>query len=94
MPGPADNVVILNGRTVRINQNNKNSLSLEIKLGGNLDLQATNSHNFGIVIGQGLLKLSSGTFPGGYISVLLHLAEEPLNTTILTMGDKQHPTDI
>jgi hypothetical protein len=65
VPGPADNVVILNGRTVTINQNGKNCLSLEIKLGGTLDLQATNTHNFGTVTGQGSLKLSSGTFPGG-----------------------------
>ena len=65
VPGPADNVVILNGRNVTINQNGKNSLSLEIRLGGTLDLQATNSHNFGSVTGQGSLKLSSGTFPGG-----------------------------
>ena len=35
VPGPADNVVILNGRTVTINQNGKNSLSLEIKPGRN-----------------------------------------------------------
>jgi hypothetical protein len=65
VPGAADNVVILNGRTVTINENGKNCLSLEIKLGGSLDLQATNTHNFGTVNGQGSLKLSSGTFPGG-----------------------------
>ncbi len=65
VPGAADNVVILNGRTVTISQNSKSSLSLDIKLGGNLDLQGTNSHNFGTVSGQGTLKLSSGTFPGG-----------------------------
>jgi len=65
VPGPADNVVILNGRTVTVSENGKNSLSLEIKLGGTLDLLATNTHNFGIVTGEGSLKLSSGTFPGG-----------------------------
>lgn len=65
VPGAADNVVILNGRNVTINENGKNSLSLEIKLGGTLDLQATNTHNFGTVSGQGSLRLSSGTFPGG-----------------------------
>ena len=65
VPGSSDNVVILNGRAVTINQNGKNSLSLEIKPGGTLDLQATNTHNFGTVSGQGSLKLSSGTFPGG-----------------------------
>lgn len=65
IPISGDNVVILNGRTVTINQNGKNSLTLEIRLGGILDLQAYNTHNFGTVSGQGTLKLSSGTFPGG-----------------------------
>jgi fibronectin-binding autotransporter adhesin len=68
IPTAADNVVILNGRTVTINQNSKNSLTLEIRLGGILDLQTYNSHNFGTVNGQGILKLSSGTFPGGNYS--------------------------
>ena len=65
VPTSADNVVILNGRTVSINQNGKNSLSLDIRLGGTLDLQAFNTHNFGTVTGQGTLRLSSGIFPGG-----------------------------
>jgi fibronectin-binding autotransporter adhesin len=68
VPTAADNVVILNGRTVTIYEDGKNSLSLEIRLGGNLDLQGTGTvtpHNFGIVTGQGTLKLSSGNFPGG-----------------------------
>ena len=51
--------------TVTVNENTKVVASLEIRLGGNLDLQATNSHNFGTVTGQGTLKLSSNTFPGG-----------------------------
>ncbi|MDP4208648.1 MAG: autotransporter-associated beta strand repeat-containing protein [Bacteroidota bacterium] len=68
IPTAADNVVILNGRTVTINQDGKSCLSLEIKLGGNLDLKGTGTvtaHNFGTVSGQGTLKLASGVFPGG-----------------------------
>ena len=65
VPTAADNVVILNGRSITIYENGKNSLSLEIKPGGTLDIQATNTHNFGTVTGQGTLKLSSGNFPGG-----------------------------
>lgn len=65
IPSSGDNVVILNGRTVSINQNGKNSLSLEIRMGGILDLKTFTGHNFGTVSGEGTLRLSSGTFPGG-----------------------------
>jgi fibronectin-binding autotransporter adhesin len=68
VPSAADHVVILNGRTVTVYQEGKSCLSLEIRLGGNLDLQGTGTvtpHNFGLVSGQGTLRLSSGTFPGG-----------------------------
>lgn len=65
IPAAGDNVVILNGRTVTINQNGKTSISLAISLGGILDLKNYTTHNFGTVTGEGTLKLSSGTFPGG-----------------------------
>ena len=65
IPSAADNVVILNGRTITVNENGKSVNSLELRLGGTLDLQTTMSHNFGTVIGQGVLKLASGNFPGG-----------------------------
>lgn len=65
IPSSGDNVVILNGRTVSINQNGKNSLSLEISMGGILDLKTFTGHSFGTVNGEGTLRLSSGTFPGG-----------------------------
>jgi fibronectin-binding autotransporter adhesin len=65
LPGIADSVVILNGRTITISSNNKNVDALTLKAGGVLDIQSTNGHNFGTVSGQGSIKLSSNTFPGG-----------------------------
>jgi hypothetical protein len=65
IPTSTDRVVILNGRTITVNQNSKIVNSLEIKLGGTLDLQTYDSHNFGTVSGEGVLKLASNNFPGG-----------------------------
>ncbi|MCE1199067.1 MAG: hypothetical protein LWW85_08880, partial [Marinilabiliales bacterium] len=65
VPTSQDNAVILNGRTVTVNSNSKSTASLEIRLGGTLDLQTYNGHNFGVVSGQGVMKLSSGSFPSG-----------------------------
>ncbi|MCX6222965.1 MAG: autotransporter-associated beta strand repeat-containing protein [Bacteroidia bacterium] len=65
IPASTDHVIILNGRTITVNENGKTINSLELRLGGTLDLQATNTHNFGTVTGQGVLKLASGIFPGG-----------------------------
>ncbi len=68
VPSPLDNVVILNGRSITVAQNSKSVNSLEIRLGGTLDLVATTGHNFGTVTGQGVLRLSSNVFPGGTYS--------------------------
>ncbi|MCK9410887.1 MAG: hypothetical protein M0Q53_01210 [Prolixibacteraceae bacterium] len=65
IPASTDHVVILNGRTITVNENGKVVNSLEIRLGGTLDLQTTTTHNFGTVTGDGILKLASGNFPGG-----------------------------
>jgi hypothetical protein len=65
VPGFFDNVVILNGRTVNVSNNGKQIGSLEIRLGGYLDLASTSGHTFGTVTGQGVLRLSSGNFPTG-----------------------------
>jgi hypothetical protein len=65
IPGAIDNIVILNGRTVKINENTKQVASLTISYGGVIDLQSTTSHNFGTVSGQGLLRSRSTGFPGG-----------------------------
>lgn len=65
VPGPGDNVVILNGRKITVYENSKQVASLEIKLGGILNLQTYTGHNFGTVSGQGNLQIASATFPGG-----------------------------
>jgi autotransporter-associated beta strand protein len=65
IPASTDHVIILNGRTISVNENGKSVTSLEIRLGGTLDLQTTTTHNFGTVTGEGILKLASGNFPGG-----------------------------
>lgn len=75
-PTAADNVVILNGRTVSVYENTKRCVSLEIKLGGNLDLQTYTGHDFGIVSGQGTLRLSSGTLPAGSTSYIDFVAPD------------------
>ena len=63
VPSNSDNVVILNGRTVTSTTNGKLVASTQINSGGTLDLTNTTGHNFGVVSGQGYLKLSSNTFP-------------------------------
>ena len=65
VPNANDNVVILNARTVKITSDSQSCNSLEIRLGGALDLTTTKSHNFTTVTGQGLLRLSSEFFPSG-----------------------------
>jgi hypothetical protein len=65
IPGNSDNVIILNGRTVSVSSNSKTVNSLQINLGGYLDLTTTSGHNFGTVTGQGQLKLASSNFPAG-----------------------------
>ena len=65
VPGAADSVVILNGRTISLASNSKNIEALTLKAGGILDIQSTTGHNFGTVSGQGKIMLSSNTFPGG-----------------------------
>lgn len=71
VPGTLDNIVILNGRTIKINENTKQINALTINYGGVVDLQATTGHNFGVVSGQGLLKSNSSSFPGGNFSAFV-----------------------
>ncbi len=65
VPGPMDNVTILNGRTISINANNKQVTTLTMNSGGILDIKSTTGHNFGTVTGQGKIMLSSNSLPGG-----------------------------
>jgi hypothetical protein len=67
VPGPGDQVVILNGRTVSTSIA-RTVGSLTIQNGGTLDIGATSGSNFGTVDGSGLLKLSSINFPSGSFS--------------------------
>jgi hypothetical protein len=65
IPGILDNATILNGRTISVNANGKQVITLKMNSGGILDIKSTTGHNFGTVTGQGKLMLSSNTFPGG-----------------------------
>ncbi|WP_044117959.1 T9SS type A sorting domain-containing protein [Alkaliflexus imshenetskii] len=69
VPGQYDFVTILNGRDVFIPNNNKSVFSLEIQNGGTLDLRTSTGHNFGIVRGEGTLRLQTNNFPGGNFDV-------------------------
>ena len=64
VPGPGDQVVVLNGRTV-FTTIARTVGSLTIQDGGTLDIGATSGSNFGTVDGAGLLKLSTINFPSG-----------------------------
>jgi hypothetical protein len=65
VPGAGDNVVILNGRTVTAQDAGRTIGSLEIREGGILDIGTITTHSFGVVRGQGKLRLNSSTFPTG-----------------------------
>lgn len=63
-PGAADNIFILNGRTITT-AIARTVLSCNLQGGGALDLGITSGHSLGTVTGQGLLRLSSNNFPAG-----------------------------
>lgn len=63
-PGAADNVFILNGRNITTSLA-RTVISCNIQGGGSLDLGSITGHNLGTVTGEGLLRLSSNTFPTG-----------------------------
>lgn len=62
-PTNIDYVVILNGRTVTVTNNNNTVRSVTINQGGTLDLIGTTGHSFGYVYGQGSMRLSSINIP-------------------------------
>lgn len=59
----ADNVVILTGKTVTVNSDNKENNIITID--GRLDFQSTSGHSFGEIQGRGRILLSDDNFPGG-----------------------------
>jgi fibronectin-binding autotransporter adhesin len=63
-PGAADDVFIINGRSV-FTTTNRTISSLQINALGFLDLGSTTGHNLGTVIGTGTLVIQSTSFPGG-----------------------------
>lgn len=65
VPTPNDRVVILNGRTVAATANGYNVLSVQINEGGTLDLGNYTTQSFTVVRGQGVVRLSSSSFPTG-----------------------------
>lgn len=65
IPTNSTAVVILNGRIVSTAGNNRQTLALEIREGGVMDVANNTGHNFGTVTGRGTLRLTSNTFPGG-----------------------------
>ncbi len=67
VPGPGDQVVILNGRTVT-SIADRTIGSMTIQEGGTLDIGTTTGNDFGAVDGKGTLRLSSVSFPGGSYS--------------------------
>lgn len=70
-PGSADHIVVLNGRTITITQNNRTFASVEIKDGGTLNVASTTGHNFTTLLGQGVLRLESATLPAGTLTSFL-----------------------
>jgi hypothetical protein len=64
-PGGHSSVTILNGRTITVSNNSQTDSALALLSGGVLDIGSTTGDNFGTVTGQGNLRLSSNTFPGG-----------------------------
>lgn len=64
-PSTFDKAVILNGRTVTVTNNNNSVTQLDIREGAILDVQGTNNHNFGTIMGKGRLRSTTGDLPEG-----------------------------
>lgn len=67
VPTSADQIVILNGRTVTTSSA-QSVASLTINGGGTLDLGTSTGHSFGPIFGEGKLMLSTTTLPTGTYS--------------------------
>jgi hypothetical protein len=66
-PGVGDDTYILNGRTITATAN-VDAKQLSVEFGGVLDLSAFTSHDFVTVLGDGLIRINSLTFPAGDFS--------------------------
>ena len=67
-PAAADNIVVLNGRSITFTQNNITLASVTIQDGATVDVVATTGHNFTSVSGAGILRISSATLPAGNLT--------------------------
>ena len=74
VPRPIDNIVITNNKTVTITSDNLSSLSLEVNSGAQLDVAATQGHNFNEIRSDGtgrIIVAGNGgvdNFPAGDVS--------------------------
>ncbi len=64
IPGPIDNVVIIDGNEVTVNTDNITVYSMEVR-NGTLDLGLTEGHFFNFITGSGKIKLMGDNFPEG-----------------------------
>lgn len=65
LPGTSDQVVILNGRTVTVTNNNNTVARLQIQEGAVLDVQGQRNQNYGVLLGKGRLRSATGDLPAG-----------------------------
>lgn len=96
VPGPGDQVVILNGRTVTTSVA-RTIGQMEIQSGATLDIGTSSGHNFGNVSGEGTLRLSSNVFPGGNYTTFTSTAggtveyyNLPASTTLPSQSTYNH----
>ncbi len=64
IPDINDNVIITDNKRVTVNTDNITVASLEV-FSGRLILGATSGHNFNVITGKGMIKLSAENFPDG-----------------------------
>lgn len=72
-PSTLDKAVILNGRTVTVTNNNNSVTQLDIREGAILDVQGTNNHNFGTIMGKGRLRSSTQSLPTGVYTLFTQM---------------------
>jgi hypothetical protein len=63
VPASVDDVVILTGKTVTVNENNITAVDLTVE--GRLDFQTYTGQSFGTISGSGRILLAADNFPGG-----------------------------
>ncbi|MBN1989253.1 MAG: hypothetical protein JW783_07660 [Bacteroidales bacterium] len=64
-PKALDKAVIKNGHTIKLPNGGFSVTQLDIQQGSFLDVQGTNNHNFGTIMGKGRLRSTTGDLPEG-----------------------------